>query len=178
MIFDLSNTGFQLSGFLMPRMLEDEENESSSDEKSFEAVTPERNHGSPDDPGTSTFAAVKQPHILEDVDGELEMEDVAPSCEDEVNSVCPVGTDNANNSHCQLDQQQPLPFAPPLPQEMPPSPPPLPSSPPPTAPPPPPFPPSAMYHSFADALDSQHHLGTPVSIIALVGFYFLLVSYR
>ncbi|KAJ8622633.1 hypothetical protein MRB53_031162 [Persea americana] len=154
-----SNTGFQLSGFLMPRMLEDEENESSSDEKSFEAVTPERDHGSPDDPGTST-AAMKLPHILEDVDGELEMEDVAPSCEDEVNSGYPVGTDNAQNSHGHFDQQQPLPFAPPLPQEMPPSPPPLPSSPPPSAPPPPP--PSAMcHHPFPDALDSQHYLGTP-----------------
>lgn len=153
----------------MPRMLEDEENESSSDEKSFEAVTPERDHGSPDDPGTS--AAMKLPHILEDVDGELEMEDVAPSCEDEVNSGYPVGTDNAQNSHGHFDQQQPLPFAPPLPQEMPPSPPPLPSSPPPSAPPPPP--PSAMcHHPFPDALDSQHYLGTPVSNLALVGFYF------
>ena len=78
-------------------------------------------------------AADKHTHVLEDVDGELEMEDVAPSREAEVtvptNKV--VGTSNH-----QVGIHPPL-FAPPLPKDLPPSSPPLPNSPPPPPPPPP-----------------------------------------
>ncbi|XP_058077802.1 protein HUA2-LIKE 2-like [Magnolia sinica] len=153
-----SNTSFQLPGFVMPRMIDDDEEEDATDEKSFEAVTPEQNSGNGDEQATSAFATEKHPHILEDVDGELEMEDVSPSCEAEMNSGHNVmGTDTVLSSHCQFDQR-PLPFAPPLPEEMPPSPPPLPSSPPPGAPPPPPPPPpSALTHPSADTMDSQHY---------------------
>ncbi|KAJ6319719.1 hypothetical protein OIU78_015186 [Salix suchowensis] len=75
------------------------------------------------------------------------MEDVAPSCEAEMSSTSGIGGgDAARNSHNQLEQCLPQPFAPPLPQDVPPSSPPLPSSPP---PPPPPPPPSAMACSSA-----------------------------
>ncbi|KAL5995860.1 hypothetical protein ACLOJK_025932 [Asimina triloba] len=163
-----SNTSFQLPGFVMPRMLDDDEEEDATDDKSFEAVTPEQDNGNADEQATSTFAAEKHPHILEDVDGELEMEDVSPSCEATVNSYNVVGTDSGENSHCVFEQQGSLPFAPPLPEEMPPSPPPLPSSPPPAAPPPPPLPPppptsypsSSLPQPMSDSVDGHHYQGT------------------
>ncbi|XP_043812899.1 protein HUA2-LIKE 2 isoform X3 [Manihot esculenta] len=134
-----SNSSFQLPGFCMPRMLKDEDEGSDSDGESFEAVTPEHNYETPEELET-TPAAEKHTHILEDVDGELEMEDVAPSCEVETSSTG--GTAVVNSSghlQNQLEQHFPLPFAPPLPQDVPPSSPPLPTSPPPPPPPPPPL---------------------------------------
>ncbi|KAF8401632.1 hypothetical protein HHK36_012578 [Tetracentron sinense] len=157
-----SNASFQLPGFLMPRMRVDEDEGSDSDEKSFEAVTPEHDLEIPEEQEmTPTSAIEKHRHILEDVDGELEMEDVAPSCEVEMNSTYNVaGIDTANTSH-QFEQCLSLPFAPPLPGDRPPSPPPLPTSPPPLAPPPPfPFPPSAMSQPFTDGVDANHYMGT------------------
>eukprot|EP00262_Sarcandra_glabra_P009818 TRINITY_DN2443_c0_g1_i1.p1 TRINITY_DN2443_c0_g1~~TRINITY_DN2443_c0_g1_i1.p1 ORF type:complete len:644 (+),score=133.62 TRINITY_DN2443_c0_g1_i1:222-1934(+) len=160
-----SNTSFQLPGFLMPRMLEDEEEGSATDEKSFEALTPEQDPEIFYEQGTTpTYATEKRRHILEDVDGELEMEDVAP-CEVEMNSAYNIAGNDAA-SHSQFDQHPSLPFAPPLPEDMPPFPPPLPSSPPPMAPPPPPLPPpvppipSAVSHSFADTADSHLYMST------------------
>lgn len=129
----------------MPRMLKDEDDGSDSD-GGFEAVTPEHYTETPEYQ-EFTPAVEKHTHILEDVDGELEMEDVAPSCEAEMSSTSGIGGgDAARNSHNQLEQCLPQPFAPPLPQDVPPSSPPLPSSPP---PPPPPPPPSAMACSSA-----------------------------
>ncbi|XP_077251392.1 protein HUA2-LIKE 3-like [Tasmannia lanceolata] len=135
-----SNTSFQLPGFLIPCLLEDNEEGCSTDEESFEAVTPEHDPGIPNESGeTDAFAAEKQHHILEDVDGELEMEDVAPS------------------SDCQFDQRLSLPLAPPLPVELPPPPPPIPSSPPPMDPPPlPSLPlPLSRTYPFTDPVDSH-----------------------
>lgn len=112
-------------------MVEDDEHDCSSDEKSFEAVTPERNAEVDDGKGTVT-SQEKHRHILEDVDGELEMEDVSPPCEVRVCSISHVAaTDNICNSDKQYDQQHSPTFVPPLPEDLPPSPPPLPSSPPP-----------------------------------------------
>lgn len=105
-------------------MLEDDGN--TSDEKSFEAVTPE---GSAQIDQKAHASSEKNRHVLEDVDVELEMEDVSPPCEDSINSTCPIASAADVNSH----HQYPLPFAPPLPDAKPPSPPPLPSSPPPVS---------------------------------------------
>ncbi|KAG9457411.1 hypothetical protein H6P81_001919 [Aristolochia fimbriata] len=124
-----SNTSFNLPGFVMPRMVEDEDEECGTDENCFEALTPERDVRLPDnEPRTCpTVNAEKHRHILEDVDGELEMEDVAPPCDMEIES-----------------GYQSVAFVPPLPEEMPPSPPPLPASPPPVAPPLPSTPPLSL----------------------------------
>ncbi|CAL1362045.1 unnamed protein product [Linum trigynum] len=135
-----SNSSFQLPGFCMPRMLKDEDEGSDSDGGSFEAVTPEHNFETTleEREFSGPIAPEKHTHILEDVDGELEMEDVAPICEVEMSS----STNNA--SHGQFEQHFPSQYAPPpLPQEMPPSCPPLPSSP----PPPPPLPPAVGHQS-------------------------------
>lgn len=109
-------------------MFEDDGN--TSDEKSFEAVTPEGS--APIDQKAHT-SSEKNRHVLEDVDVELEMEDVSPPCEDSINSTCPVASAADVNSQHQVNHQYPLPFAPPLPDAKPPSPPPLPSSPPPVS---------------------------------------------
>ena len=121
----------------MPRMLKDvdEDEGSDSDGGSFEAVTPEHDSGTSEEQEANP-ATEKRKHILEDVDGELEMEDVAPEIEMSSNSGA-AGVNTAQTSRGQCDQHFPLPFAPPLPHDVPPSPP-LPSSPP---PPPPPIPP-------------------------------------
>ncbi|WCJ21497.1 Tudor/PWWP/MBT domain-containing protein [Euphorbia peplus] len=150
-----SNSSFQLPGFRMPRMLKEEDGGSDSDGESFEAVTPEHNNpGTPEDQ-ENTPAIEKHTHILEDVDGELEMEDVAPSCEVEVNST---GVSGVNDLHHQLEHV-PQPYAPPLPQDIPPSSPPLPSSPPPLPPPPPPplsaVPLSRIHEPYFNGHDSK-----------------------
>ncbi|KAJ9543359.1 hypothetical protein OSB04_023066 [Centaurea solstitialis] len=111
-----SNSSIQLSGFCMPTMLKEEKEGSDSDAEGTDGVPP---------------PADKHTHVLEDVDGELEMEDVAPPREPEItgptNKV--VGTSNH-----QVGIHPPL-FAPPLPKDLPPSSPPLPNSPPPPPPP-------------------------------------------
>ncbi|KAH9616098.1 hypothetical protein KSS87_022817 [Heliosperma pusillum] len=169
-----SNSSMELSGFCMLRMLKEEEeeeeeeeekkeDESDSDGGSFEAVTPEHASKFEDTHETTTLSAArKHRHILEDVDGELEMEDVAPSCEIELDTT---SIAIANVHHC---QKQFTTFGPPLPHDVPPPPPPLPASPLsypplPPPPPPPPFPPpppppprslaphaTAMPHADAD----------------------------
>ncbi|KAK3193862.1 hypothetical protein Dsin_025172 [Dipteronia sinensis] len=143
-----SNSSFQLPGFCMPRMLKEEDEGSDSDGGSFEAVTPEHNSETPEE-REATPAIEKHRHILEDVDGELEMEDVAPSCDiDKSSTNCDAGVNISQTAHDQF-----LPFAPPLPQDLPPSSPPLPSSPPPPPPPPPPpLPhPCAMSEPYSNA---------------------------
>lgn len=136
-----SNTSFQIPSFLHPNLFEDEEG-SSDDEKSFEAVTPESNVEVDDDKGTTQDSTEKHRHVLEDVDGELEMEDLAPlSCTVDGNSVCQVSGGNIMfDSRYQIDQHPMVAYAPPLPEDRPPSPPPLPSS-------PPPLPLSPSYHN-------------------------------
>ncbi|GKU86638.1 hypothetical protein SLEP1_g1138 [Rubroshorea leprosula] len=139
-----SNSSFQLPGFCMPCMLKDENEGSDSDEERFEAVTPEHYSVTPEEQEVSS-SIEKHRHILEDVDGELEMEDVAP-CEVEMSSTCSVaGVSIAQTLQDQSVQHYHLPLTPPLPHDVPPSsPPPLPSSPPPpppSSPPPPPPPP-------------------------------------
>ncbi|XP_015583234.1 protein HUA2-LIKE 2 [Ricinus communis] len=153
-----SNSSFQLPGFCMPRMLKDEDEGSDSDGESFEAVTPEHNSETPEE-HDSAPAIEKHTHILEDVDGELEMEDVAPSCEIEASSAGGIGGVNAVHiPQSQLEQHFSLPFAPPLPQDVPPSSPPLPTSPPPPPPPPPPpaiLPSSGMPDPYVNGVDSK-----------------------
>ncbi|XP_035551522.1 protein HUA2-LIKE 3 isoform X3 [Juglans regia] len=156
-----SNSSFQLPGFCMPRMLKDDHEGSDSDGESFEAVTPEHNFESREE-HESIPAIKKHRHILEDVDGELEMEDVAPSCEVESSSSFQVAEVNAVQTLLnQYEQHIPLPFAPPLPQDVPPSSPPLPSSPPPPPPPPPPIPPpSSTSDTYTNGVDSQLYMDT------------------
>ncbi|CAL5357529.1 unnamed protein product [Camellia sinensis] len=131
-----SNSSFQLPGFCMPPMLKDGDEGSDSDDGSFEAVTPE--HNSENHEGQERIPVQvtieKHSHILEDVDGELEMEDVAPTCEAEMSSTSNAGI----NIQTQFEGHFPLCIAPPLPRDVPPLFPPLPSSPPPPPPPPPP----------------------------------------
>lgn len=126
-----SNSSFQLPGFRMPAMLKDEEVSDDSDGESFEAVTPEHPAGKPN--GEEAILAIeKHKHILEDVDGELEMEDVSPVCEGEIASISHiVGTDSAQISRPDDGNSFGASFHPPLPKDGPPSSPPLPSSPPP-----------------------------------------------
>ncbi|KAF1878742.1 hypothetical protein Lal_00047413 [Lupinus albus] len=140
-----SNSSFQLPGFCMPRMRKDEDEGSDSDGGNFEAVTPEHYSEVCDVSSTKE----KHRHILEDVDGELEMEDVAPSCDVEMNSIQNVNGGNAS----QFLESLPLSFAP-LPQDVQPSPPPAPSSSP--MPPPPPPPPPPMPHLMTSASDPYH----------------------
>ncbi|KAK8960313.1 ENHANCER OF AG-4 protein 2 [Platanthera guangdongensis] len=126
------NASFQLPQFLNTRILEDDEG-SDSDEKGFEAVTPDMNAEIDYEKGMTPISANKHRLVLEDVDGELEMEDVAPSCGLEPSrSSCHVkGVEILSYSNNKCPQNNICSFDPPLPEERPPSPPPLPSSPPP-----------------------------------------------
>lgn len=131
-----SNASFQLPQYLNTRILEDDEG-SPSDEIDFEAVTPDRNAEIDPEKETTPKSAEKHRLVLEDVDGELEMEDVAPPCGHEASqSMCHgIGAETSSNCNHKCEQNNLLSFAPPLPEERPPSPPPLPSSPPPMPPP-------------------------------------------
>ncbi|XP_028762210.1 protein HUA2-LIKE 2 isoform X2 [Neltuma alba] len=149
-----SNSSFQLPGFCMPRMLKCEDDGSDSDGGKFEAVTPEHDSEA-HEVCEMTPTLEKHRHILEDVDGELEMEDVAPSCDVEMNSILDINNggngDAAHMSNCVtsnlMEKNIPVSFVPPLPQDVPPLSPPLPlsSPPPPPPPPPPPQPPSLPF---------------------------------
>ncbi|KAI3423211.1 uncharacterized protein J3R85_011168 [Psidium guajava] len=159
-----SNSSFQLPGFCMPRMRKDEDEGSDSDE-SFEAVTPEHTSEAPEH--EMTHAIAKHRHILQDVDVELEMEDVAPS-EVEMNSTNGIVdlTQNPQN----IEQHLPpafaprdvLPASPPLPSspiQLPPPPPPPPLQ----LPPPPPPPSHPPFHSSSTISDhlaggANHHV--------------------
>ncbi|GMI85786.1 hypothetical protein HRI_002247900 [Hibiscus trionum] len=123
-----SNSSFQLPGFCMPRILKDEDEGSDSDGGSFEAVTPEHDSRIPEEQEANP-AIEKRRHILEDVDGELEMEDVAPSEAEMSSATAAVRVNAAQASGQQGDQHFSLPFAPPLPHDAPSSPPPPPPPP-------------------------------------------------
>ncbi|KAK8521820.1 hypothetical protein V6N13_021898 [Hibiscus sabdariffa] len=150
-----SNSSFQLPGFCMPRILKEDEDEGSdSDGGSFEAVTPEHDSRIPEEQEANP-AIEKRRHILEDVDGELEMEDVAPSEAEMSSATVAVGVNAAQASGQQGDQHFSLPFAPPLPHDVPPSSPPPPPPPPP--PPNPPFPISDHYASVNSTIHTSIH---------------------
>ncbi|KAK1399010.1 Glutathione peroxidase [Heracleum sosnowskyi] len=157
-----SNSCFQLPGFRMPPMLKDEDEDGcDSDGESFEAVTPERNSSSPGG-HIQIAASEKRSHILEAVDGELEMEDVAPSCEAELASTSNGRVRSAEVSNHRVEQNLPAVNLPPKPKAVPASSPPLPMSPPPPPPPPPPpLPPppppplSALPNPVTNILDSK-----------------------
>lgn len=156
-----SNSSFQLPGFCMPSMLKDEDAGSDSDGGSFEAVTPEHSPEHREDNGKIPTNE-RHRHILEDVDGELEMEDAAPTCETELTSSSSAAqmTTTMPQNHFKHNNLQ-LPFAPPLPQDVPPSSPPLPSSP----PPPPPPPPSSSPGANGVDLDANHYSDVRVSTL-------------
>jgi hypothetical protein len=123
----LSNAGFHLQNLICTKVLEDEE-ERSSEERSFEAVTPEREFtGANEQDASHQLHAAKHQLILDEVDGELEMEDAAPSSGIEAISTC---QQDLTSTKC-AGTGQGLNSVPPLPDDRPPSPPPLPSSPPP-----------------------------------------------
>ncbi|CAI9271915.1 unnamed protein product [Lactuca saligna] len=66
-------------------MLMDEKDGIDSDGEGFEAVTPEHNPKiSEEHDGMHILATDEHTHVLEDDDGELEMEDVAPSRESDI----------------------------------------------------------------------------------------------
>ncbi|RAL42140.1 hypothetical protein DM860_011923 [Cuscuta australis] len=150
-----SNSSIQLPGFCMPPMLKAAVD---SDGEGFEAVTPE--HTATESEGQEYVVQSIEKHrcILEAVEGELEMEDVAPPNEDEIPAISNgprMDTEQVSDypviNHVQTQPPFPkdLPVTTPTillsPQPPPPSlpPPPLPSlSPPPLPPLPPPPPPS------------------------------------
>ncbi|KAE8664874.1 Tudor/PWWP/MBT domain-containing protein, putative isoform 2 [Hibiscus syriacus] len=146
-----SNSSFQLLGFCMPQILKDEDDGSDSDRGSFEAVTPEHDSRIPEEQEANPTIE-KRRHILEDVDGELEMEDVAPSDIEMSSATDAAGVNAAQASGQQEDQHFSLPFAPPLPHDVPP-PPPLPPLPPPN----PPFPISDHYASVNSTIHTSIH---------------------
>ncbi|CAA3025575.1 Hypothetical predicted protein [Olea europaea subsp. europaea] len=118
-----SNSSFQLPGFCMPPMLRDEDGGSDSDGENFEAVTPEHDAENVDEERNPVPTVEKHRHVLEDVDGELEMEDVAPACEIEINSVSNIsGAGDEQVSNHQSDSSFGAPFAPPPPKDISPSP--------------------------------------------------------
>ncbi|CAN1352769.1 Protein HUA2-LIKE 3 [Linum perenne] len=151
-----SNSSFQLPGFCMPRMLKDEDEGSDSDGGSFEAVTPEHHFDAPEEPKPAP-AIDKHTRILEDVDGELEMED-----EMEMGLTSDArGVEFTQSSQSQFGQHFSSQYAPPLPREVPPSSPPLPSSPPPPPPPPPPpVLPAIGRDPYANSLDTRPYRNT------------------
>ncbi|XP_010507809.1 PREDICTED: protein HUA2-LIKE 2 [Camelina sativa] len=170
-----SNSTLQLPGFCMPALLKDEEGGSESERGSdleggsdsdggdFEPVTPEHESRILEE-NVSSSTAERHTLILEDVDGELEMEDVAPPWE---TGNC-THTDQAVNTeatNCQLGKQH---------QHVSLSSPPLPSSSPPP-PPPPPAPPlqqaqCAMSDSYLNGFEDggyrnmhgDHQAGPPM----------------
>ncbi|GMH20492.1 hypothetical protein Nepgr_022333 [Nepenthes gracilis] len=155
-----SNSSIQLPGFCMPGMLKVQDDESDSDVEIFEAVTPEHETDNPEKcEATAVPTTEKHRHILEAVDGELEMEDVAPSSDVDIRP--DTNTTGVNSAHCSqpFGQEFPSYFAPPLPHDLPTPAPPLPMSPPPLLPPPPPPlipPPSSVPH---DVVGLQLHIG-------------------
>ncbi|EFJ36239.1 hypothetical protein SELMODRAFT_404055 [Selaginella moellendorffii] len=112
-----SNASFTLPGVSIPRMFEDEEEANAGGTEANAGEDYAVATVTPHDP------VERHRHVLEDVDGELEMEDVSPE------------TDTWQRQYVSPAS---ILTGPPLPICPPPSPPPLPSSPPPSTPPPPP----------------------------------------
>ncbi|XP_075082735.1 ENHANCER OF AG-4 protein 2 isoform X2 [Nicotiana tabacum] len=144
-----SNATFQLPGFLSSHVFDEEEEEDvlcNFQKEAAEELAVERTPATGDNAGRCMVIPSDRRHcILEDVDGELEMEDVSGHPKDER----PLFADDVNRSGSDrtlescldnISDLPPLPMgSPPLPPCSPPPTPPLPSSPPPSpAPPPPP----------------------------------------
>jgi hypothetical protein len=164
----LSNAGFHLQNLICTKVLEDEE-ERSSEERSFEAVTPEREvTGANEQDASYKLHAVKHQLILDEVDGELEMEDAAPSTGVEASSKC---EQDLSSTNCTGTGQR-VNSVPPLPDDRPPSPPPLPSSPPPMQRPPCPVSQGAQVQGALSGADNrieqQHQEATYVCSCSLL----------
>ncbi|KAM0836173.1 hypothetical protein ACQ4PT_062478 [Festuca glaucescens] len=124
-----SNTGFHLPNLIGTKLLDEEG--SSSEDRSFEAVTPEHESaGANEQEGASQVDGAKHRLVFEEVNGDLEMEDVAPSSEAKVRSA-----HDLTDARCTITNRN-VNSVPPLPDDKPPTPPPLPSSPPPLPRPP------------------------------------------
>ncbi|XP_057527878.1 ENHANCER OF AG-4 protein 2 isoform X3 [Amaranthus tricolor] len=147
-----SNATFSLPGFLSAHGFADDDDEDEEDvpsvsfkESDVTALQSSNNlfglengNNTPND---------RHHHILEEVDGELEMEDVSGHLKD--GALSPIGSSKNDKQEMLLNaelecaiidvaESPPLVGSPPLPLESPPPLPPLPSSPPPPPPPPPP----------------------------------------
>jgi len=127
-----SNAGLDLQNLICTKLLEDEDGR-SSEERSFEGLTPEHEVTGANEQEACQLHVTKHQLLLEEVDGELEMEDVAPSSGAEASTVC---QEDLTNNDTSIGTAQHLSSVPPLPDDKAPSPPPLPSSPPPLPRPP------------------------------------------
>ncbi|KAL9166859.1 hypothetical protein ABFS82_05G058700 [Erythranthe guttata] len=149
-----SNASFQIPGFLSSHLFEEDEDEDNFGIKLFKEVavtSPSEHTPASREPETYAVTPSDRRHcILEDVDGELEMEDVSGHQKDErplfangtseVASIEP-SSDGIFESASNIFELTPSPEgSPPLPPGSPPVTPPLPDSPPPSLPPPPPPP--------------------------------------
>ncbi|XP_030526636.2 ENHANCER OF AG-4 protein 2 isoform X2 [Rhodamnia argentea] len=142
-----SNATFQLPGFLPSRIFEDDDDVEEEHEdfpsipckETIDASPVESTPGSAEQRTYEVTPNDRRHCILEDVDGELEMEDVSGPPREEKLWI---------QHGVEMESQEPEPSnsveftslsegSPPLPLESPPPPPPLPSSPPPLPPPPP-----------------------------------------
>ncbi|KAL2339402.1 hypothetical protein Fmac_007342 [Flemingia macrophylla] len=147
-----SNATFQLPGFLSSLVFEEDEDDD------FPIASSAHSTRTVVDSETSTLTPSDKRHcILEDVDGELEMEDVSVHLKGErsvlLNSPSEIdsqlqGLDRILDPAPDISAEIPanLEGSPPLPLGSPPSLPPLPSSPPPPPPPSPPPPPQVLQH--------------------------------
>ncbi|KAM0942218.1 putative PWWP domain, CID domain-containing protein [Dioscorea sansibarensis] len=140
-----SNATFQLPGLLGAHVFEDEDDIPNSLYKVSMNDLPAESGIASEETDTCAFTpSDRNHHILEDVDGELEMEDVSASSKDEKgisgNEPLSLGQwhQTERSSESIQNMLPPLPADPPLPLDSPPPPPPLPPSPPPSPPPPPP----------------------------------------
>ncbi|XP_057800804.1 protein HUA2-LIKE 3-like isoform X2 [Salvia miltiorrhiza] len=107
----------EMEGMLVDEYGRDVVGGSDSDGEGYEAVTPEHNVESHDGEKTPVPAVEKCSHILEDVDAELEMEDVAPCCEGEIASTSNIaGADQTVPNH-QPNNHYGVPFTPQQPKE-------------------------------------------------------------
>jgi hypothetical protein len=126
-----SNAGLHLENLNCTKLLEDEDGR-SSEERSFEGLTPEHEVTGANEQEACQLHVTKHQLLLEEVDGELEMEDAAPSSGAEASTGC----QDLTNNDTSIGTAQHLTSVPPLPDDKAPSPPPLPSSPPPLPRPP------------------------------------------
>ncbi|OVA05746.1 PWWP domain [Macleaya cordata] len=147
-----SNSAFQLPGLSSSHIFEDEDEDdlSSSSCKDTGDESPVEADHILEDPETRVVTPTDKHHcILEDVDGELEMEDVSGHLrvEQPIPVNCSFEVDSQEQSSDRIfelpssnpTEHPPLPSdSPPLPLDSPPPPPPLPPSPTPPTPPPPP----------------------------------------
>lgn len=138
-----SNATFQLPGFFSSHVFEEEEEEEETQHTAVQEsadLSPSQCTPAAGDFDNYNFTPnERRHHILEDVDGELEMEDVSGHQKDERSPITgdTLGTDPSNVSSIKIAESTPsIPFelpplpegSPPLPLDSPPATPPLPSS--------------------------------------------------